>query len=417
MTTRLPILTFPIIDQREYIQRVLSVRPSNLIGAWLLDQASGFAATNLKPGTFTGELGSNGDLEGGIAYWPLQVGTGAIADEAVLVHGGAKAAKLTAGSSANTYLFENIRCNPSSTVTLKFWTRGDGTYAGRYAVRNWTTQAWIVSLKTTGVTGTDYTEVTEVISVPATCNVIQIYFYCPSTNSGIAYFDDITVTGTVNADGGYGLAAYTTYGQPGIGDGKTSVKLTGITGQASGITIGSGYFNSVWNGNKGSAIAWGKIDAAGTWTDNTIMRYLFHVKSEGDPTYYVVMAGKNQASYQVEWRRRVGGTIYTKTYTFSPSGPTTWYCMGFRWNVTDSPINMAGFLYVPGVLAWTKIFDETPTPGTGDGAWGTNPVRSDAAALGGGLFTSQVYKGWQAHSYCWAGAALTDADFRKAMVP
>jgi hypothetical protein len=78
---------------------------------------------------------------------------------------------------------------------------------------------------------------------------------------------------------------------------------------------------------------------------------------------------------------------------------------------------MAGFLYVPGSLAFTNVFDETPTPGSGDGAWGTHPVRTDAAVLAGGTFSAQVWRGWMAHSYCWAGAALTDAEMRQVMIP
>src|SRR5512133_764483 len=191
---------------QQYHQRIMAVQPQAMIGAWPMWDAAGPTVTNRKAISFTGDIMANGDMEGGYAPMYYQTGTGAIADEAVLVHGGSKAVKLTAGASANTYVMEILRVTPGASYSLSIYTRGDGTYGGRYLVRSVQTNGNIIGLTNTGITGTSYTQVTNTINVPATTSSIALYLYCPATNGGICYFDDVTVTGTVLSDGAYGVA-------------------------------------------------------------------------------------------------------------------------------------------------------------------------------------------------------------------
>jgi len=129
------------------------------------------------------------------ASWTEVAGDGAIADEGALVHSGAHAAKLTAGATANTELWQNFTVTPGLTYRLSFWTRGDGTNGGRYRVYDVTHAADIISSTSTGVTGAVYTLVAVPFTAPAGCVTVRVYLRCPLLNGGICYFDDVSVAG------------------------------------------------------------------------------------------------------------------------------------------------------------------------------------------------------------------------------
>jgi hypothetical protein len=78
---------------------------------------------------------------------------------------------------------------PGQRYILRFWTRGDGTNAGRYLIWDATNADYIVTHTSTGVTGTTYTLVEREFVTPAGCVSVTIRFSCPATNTGIAYFD------------------------------------------------------------------------------------------------------------------------------------------------------------------------------------------------------------------------------------
>lgn len=112
--------------------------------------------------------------------------------ETSIVHDGAKSAKLTGASS---YIYQDFYVKAGAIVTLKYWTRGDGTNAGRIQIyRVNSPAADIVATKSTGVTGTTWTEVTETFTVPAGCYTVRVYLHSPDVAGGIAYFDDLTMT-------------------------------------------------------------------------------------------------------------------------------------------------------------------------------------------------------------------------------
>lgn len=143
----------------------------------------------------TNQMVNEGFEGANFARWTQTAGNGAIAIETSSVHAGAKAVKITAGSLFNTNIYsEDVYVIPGTTYDLSFWTRGDGTYDGRYGVYNVTASSWITSATSTGVTGTSYTEVTTTFTAPAGCYKVRLYLWCPSTNGGIAYFDDCSIT-------------------------------------------------------------------------------------------------------------------------------------------------------------------------------------------------------------------------------
>lgn len=148
-------------------------------------------SNRLKNGGFEMAGGGGADIW---AYWTETAGDGATADETVLVHGGGHAAKITSGPSSNSLMDQYCAVVPQTKWTLRLWTRGDGTNAGRYYVYDNTGGAYIVPTSSTGVPGTVYTEVVNTFMVPAGCISIAIGFRPTAVNGGIVYFDDVSVS-------------------------------------------------------------------------------------------------------------------------------------------------------------------------------------------------------------------------------
>lgn len=134
---------------------------------------------------------------GGADIWEDWIETasdGALANETTIVHDGSDAAKLTAGASTDTRIHQLYFPVGGQTYSYSFYARGDGTHAGRYAIYDSTNSSYLVSLTSTGVTGTSYTEVSGSFTVPSSCELVRVSLYCPSTDTGVCYFDDVSVT-------------------------------------------------------------------------------------------------------------------------------------------------------------------------------------------------------------------------------
>ncbi len=153
---------------------------------------------------------TNGGFEtagaGGADTWAnwtedLGVGAGAISDEVSLVHGGGHAAKIT-GDTTSGYqprVVQNVTVIPGTLYKLTFWTRGDGTNAGRYSMYDVTNAALIWAITSTAITGETYTQITRYFTAPSGCVTAQVQLECPHVNGGIAYFDDVSVKPVLHA--------------------------------------------------------------------------------------------------------------------------------------------------------------------------------------------------------------------------
>lgn len=408
-------------NKKQYLNNILSIQPSNLIGLWDFQEASGALVTNkaTKLTASAVDLILNGGFEvlgtGGAdvyAFWNEIAGNGAIADETTIVHAGgsAHAAKLTAGASANTYVYQDYVVKPGQENTFVVWARGDGTNSGRYLVRNYFTGANLTATLSFGVTGTDYTQVTFTVTPPAGVSIIELRLYCPAANGGIAYVDDVSVTAITDCTAGYSVYN-TTYQQPGPGlrGINYSAKFDGV---ASACFLGSGGYNALANHDTGSVISWMKVKASSVWTDASTLRYTWHPKDATDPNKYVVF-GRHTTNNTIFWRRKVGvaANQNEQTYTFA-SAPLGWFCMGYSWNISIP--QLCGYVYVPGELAWTKAFDiagvdmnTLATANFGD--------FNNALLMGGGT-NSQLWQGWGSVHAQWAGITLTDSEMCKAMI-
>ncbi len=148
---------------------------------------------------------SNGGFEtaggGGLdiwADWDETVSDGALANEGTLFHTGADACKITTGAGKTTGIKQDITVIPGATYRWREWTRGDGTYDGRYAVYDLSNSAYIVNYAGTGVTGTSYAMVDVEFTAPAGCVLIRVLLRCGTTAGAVCYFDTTSLRRTEN---------------------------------------------------------------------------------------------------------------------------------------------------------------------------------------------------------------------------
>lgn len=147
----------------------------------------------LNPGFETHTGTEDDDTSDTWTSWTDSVSDGKLLAMSDSVHGGSRAIKMIAGASFNTFVRTGHRTVVAGrSMRLSFWTRGDATYEGRYSVRDVTHSTWIISNTPTGVTSATYAQVIADFQIPTGCTTIYIVLYCPGTNTGFAYFDDVS---------------------------------------------------------------------------------------------------------------------------------------------------------------------------------------------------------------------------------
>jgi hypothetical protein len=129
-------------------------------------------------------------------YQVPNMGTAAVNSGPPNPHTGSHCAKLVASPvGLGSYLRQTCPVTPGASVTLTFWTKGDGANAGVYRVYDVTNAADIVSERTTGVTAGVYAQVTQTFTVPAGCTSVYLYIGSASVNDAFAFFDDVSMPG------------------------------------------------------------------------------------------------------------------------------------------------------------------------------------------------------------------------------
>lgn len=184
-----------------------------------------------------------------------------------------------------------------------------------------------------------------------------------------------------------------TLGVAGVGDGNTAARFDGNNGY---VAIGSSAFAALWDGDKGSAVAFAKVDSAARWTDATTYRYPLHIRSSVDATYYIVF-GKTTTDNQLTFRRRTGGPITEILHTFSSTG---WFLMGITWDLAGDNVEA----YVNGVSVGSAANTLTTWPTSGQ------EPNSGTTVLYAGSLTLQEWIGDGAHVAIWADRVLSAAD-------
>ena len=127
--------------------------------------------------------------------WTEIPNSGAVAATAT-AQSGVRAVVLTAGASADTAIVQIQNELGAQDYEFSFWTRGDGTNAGRYRILNLYDNTYIVPMTSTGISGAVYTQVTIAFTTPGFCTGFQVEFHCPAAVGGAAYFDNVMLVET-----------------------------------------------------------------------------------------------------------------------------------------------------------------------------------------------------------------------------
>ena len=193
-------------------------------------------------------------------------------------------------------------------------------------------------------------------------------------------------------------------------DGPFGTAAPTFDGSNTYVSFGNASFAAAWDGDLFSMISWGRVDGSARWTDSATYRYLQHIRSSADSTYYAVM-GKNTTNHQLEWRRRSGGAIVSQTYTFSPSGPLDWFCMGMT---HDQSVPVLNYYLWDSVNGFQTL---TPSNSASLTAWGANPPdQAGTTVMMAGSITAQEWIGAGAQHIVW-DRMLSTATMQALMTP
>jgi hypothetical protein len=381
------------VAHRRYINKVRSIAPGNLIGYWPMNEPSGTLARGygidleyLVNGGFETAGGGGADIWG---TWAETAGDGALADEAAAFHGGAHAAKVTAGATANTKIAQTIATQPGTVHAMTFWTRGDGTNGGRYLVYDATGSANIIATTATGVTGTGYVQISVSFTAPANCVSIRIDLMCPVANGGICYFDDVSVMAKAN-----GKYTGVTLGQPGIGDGFTCPLFDGATNITNVFSSGQ---QVGFNPLAGTLSAWFRMSASGVWTDGAV-RYLmvFSVDANNEVSIH-----KPTTNNRLRYFTAMGGTNKFVDVTTSS---TAWNHVA----LTYDKMADAAIAFINGV--------QSGATQTGLGVWAGSIVANKSNIGAGTVTPSLIHSGFLEHA-AYHNIALVPAQIQQLARP
>lgn len=183
---------------------------------------------------------------------------------------------------------------------------------------------------------------------------------------------------------GNGTPTSITFGQDGIGDGRTSA---GFDGAASEIDVQTAALAAAFNGAAGSVVVWGQVDNAGVWTDGTA-RDLVYLYADANNFIEINKSGANN-TFLLSYK--AGGTTKTATYSGSPTTFDVW------------------------VITWDKAADQVKAfhngsqigaTQTGLGVWAGALTSS---LIGQSTTPGRIWSGLGAHVAVWT-RALTPSE-------
>ena len=235
---------------------------------------AGLANDNLlaNPGFETAGVGGD-DVW---ANWTETKGDGALANEAGAPHEGSDAAKATSGATSNTKVAQTITTVAGKRYRLRFYSKDDGTNAGRYGIYDVSGSADIVAVTATAIAAAYAATVVEFVA-PATSTRIDLW--CPAVNTKIVYFDACEVR---SMDG--------------------------------------------FLGDEGTLLAWAKVSGVGVWTDGTQNNIAAFVVDGSNYLAIYKSTGNNAVTYAYNaggtWDPGAKGSLTT----------TDWMCFAMSWS-------------------------------------------------------------------------------------
>jgi hypothetical protein len=147
----------------------------------------------------------------------------------------------------------------------------------------------------------------------------------PLWESSGASADDYSANNRDGAYSGSGIA----YGETGIGDGRTSVKLTTTGAFVNWYSAG---LASAFNGSEGTLAVWAKVSAAGIWTDGGT-HYIVRCRVNASNDIAIVKTATNG---RLEYNYVAGGT--SEQYRREGSNETGWMHIAITWSKSNDRV-------------------------------------------------------------------------------
>ncbi|MBX3056513.1 MAG: hypothetical protein KF770_08580 [Anaerolineae bacterium] len=179
--------------------------------------------------------------------WSIVVaGTDSIALETTNPAVGTRCVRITYGNNGNTYIYQTITVEARTLYRLRFNTRGSGSVAGRYRIRDNSNGVDIIAVTNTGITAARWETVEKEIVTPTNCTSITIYFYAPTALASV-YFDNAFLHKLVNSKEVTSLTTAVENAQSITAYGRKEVILDGFEIQPDAATAAEKHLNlTVW---------------------------------------------------------------------------------------------------------------------------------------------------------------------------
>jgi beta-glucanase (GH16 family) len=180
-----------------------------------------------------------------------------------------------------------------------------------------------------------------------------------------------------------------TVGVTGIGDGRTAISFNGSTSSALIYSAAIPGLNSLFDGQSGSLLIWGKVSGASIWTGVTYER-LVQIRVDDNNRILVLRYGGNNNQLIIEYH--AGGT--TEGIYPDLGGTLNWFNIIVTWDKVADEVKV----YVNGT--------QSGLTQTGLGTW-TGNLDNWTCCIGSSTYTpNDVWSGSLAHVAIW-DVALT----------
>lgn len=189
------ILPQPLTEREREIFAAIADRDKEI--AERIEEIDGIVGSNLNLAIPGLNYLSNPGFEEGEDNWTLGTGGGGVAevvsDERA---SGVKSLHLELNLVTDSaYAWQSIGAAAAGNYVLQFWTRGDGTNAGRYRVLE-AGAADPIATTSTGITGTTWSVVSAPFVVTGV-GAVTVQLRDPAAASSECWFDDVLITAAI----------------------------------------------------------------------------------------------------------------------------------------------------------------------------------------------------------------------------
>lgn len=325
-----------------YFQRVLSVARDNLLAYYPLSELSGTNVVNLAAALGLPAARGNGVVNGGFG---VDASGWTAVNQSILdsIAGGqdGNCLEVKNGPQANGGASQKVRTRPGHIYTLPFYHK-NGTAHGLLRIGTALGLSDIYASST--LNDLDWTLRIISFTAPTTSAFIRLVNSHGSAGE-TTLFDSITCTGPLPDAVSVGVDV----GQPGIGDGRTSMYFDGVNDY---VNAHSPALNGAFNGDEGTALV--HIRAA-SWPGGN--RRFLRISDAAAANYINLQSGDGANSSRLTGAHNGGGTI-TYTAAYVTGGHLNWIPVTITWSRSADQV----LLYCYGQSAGAA--------GMGLGAWG-----------------------------------------------